>query len=149
MYSRGATNIVAAMRNHRVSRLVCVTSMGVEGKSAPEESLLWRRVIAPILLTMGRTIYADMARMEDIVRGSDLDWTIVRPAGLFDRDTVTSYRAEPRRLVGRFTSRADLADALLREATENRHVHPCIDVVTTGEHTELPPGLGEGGAAHR
>ncbi|MFD3505626.1 hypothetical protein ACFWWT_47510 [Streptomyces sp. NPDC058676] len=29
------------------------------------------------------------------------------------------------------TSRADLADVLLREATEDRHVRACIEVITT------------------
>ncbi len=131
VYSQGAANITAAMIDHGLRRLVCVTSMGVSGQAAPGDGLIFRKLIAPVLLAMGRTIYEDMRRMEDIVRGSDLDWTIVRPAGLFDATTVTTYRAAPERLSGKFTSRADLADTLLREATENRNIRRCIDVVTT------------------
>jgi uncharacterized protein YbjT (DUF2867 family) len=71
--------------------------------------------------------------MEEIVRACDLDWTIVRPSGLFDTTTVSDYRiaVAPQRLPGMFTSRADLADVLLREAVEGRHVRRCIEVITT------------------
>lgn len=131
LYSQGAANIIAAMKHHGLRRLVCVTSIGVSGESAPEESFFWRKVIAPVLLAMGRTIYEDMRRMEDLVRASDLDWTVIRPAGLFDADAVTNYQSAPHGLTGRFTSRADLADALLRDAVEDRNVGQCIDVITT------------------
>lgn len=56
---------------------------------------------------------------------------MIRPAGLFDGTTVTSYSLAPRRLPGRFTSRVDLADALVRAATEGRHVGEAVDLVTT------------------
>lgn len=131
LYSRSAGHLVTSMTAHGVRRLVCVTSTGVTGEAAPGDGFVFRKAIAPVLLAMGRTIYADMRRMEAIVRDSDLDWTIIRPAGLFDATTVTAYRASPERIPGRFTSRADLADALLREATEDRHVRQCIDLVTT------------------
>ncbi|MEX3645614.1 NAD(P)H-binding protein, partial [Mycolicibacterium porcinum] len=61
-------------------------------------------------------LYADMRRMEDIVTGSGLNWTIVRPSGLFDLPEVTEYVAGQRDPVGAFTSRTDLADYLLRLA---------------------------------
>jgi hypothetical protein len=37
-------------------------------------------------------------------------------------------------MVGRFTSRRDLADALLREAVENRNPHAVVAAITT-DHT--------------
>ena len=49
-------------------------------------------VIQPLVTaTIGKTTYADMRRMEELVRASDLEWTIVRPSGLFDAPGVTSY----------------------------------------------------------
>jgi len=46
-----------------------------------------------------------------LVSNSDLDWTIVRPAGLFDTPTVTHYQVAQRIWSSgeRKTSRADLA----------------------------------------
>ena len=133
IYSQGARNIVAAMKRHGLRRLVCVTSIGVHPQLAPEEKFFFRKVVGPILLSMGRPLYEDARRMEENVRATDHDWTIVRPSGLFDAPTVTDYRiaVAPERLPGMFTSRADLADVLLREATDDRHVHACIEVITT------------------
>lgn len=133
VFSDSARNIVAAMRRHGLRRLVCVTSIGVHGSAAPGESLFFRTVIGPVLLWLGRPLYEDARRMEEIVRDSDLDWTIIRPSGLFDAAAVTGYRVAvaPQRLPGMFTSRADLADALLREAVDDRHVRACIEVITT------------------
>lgn len=59
-----------------------------------------------------------MARMEAMVRASKVDWTIVRPGGLFDTDAPTgTVTATAHHKAGRYTSRADLADFLIREAT--------------------------------
>ncbi|MFI0778800.1 NAD(P)-dependent oxidoreductase [Streptomyces sp. NPDC021212] len=133
IYSQGARNIVAAMNRHGLRRLVCVTSIGVHPRLAPEEKFFYRKVVGPILLSMGRPLYEDARRMEEIVRATDLDWTIVRPSGLFDATTVTDYRiaVAPERLPGMFTSRADLADVLLREVTDDQYVRACIEVITT------------------
>lgn len=132
VYSEGAANIVHAMVTQGVERLVCVTSTTVSTDEQPGESLFWRRAVIPFLRhVVGRTLYDDMTRMEDVVRASGLDWTVVRPAGLYDATEPTSdYEVAPRRLPGRFTSRADLADALVSEATQPRHVRSIIEVIT-------------------
>ena len=132
VWSQGGANIIAAMKDHGLRRLVCVTSTGTTNEHAPGETFTFKKIIAPILLKMGRTVYDDMARLEKLIVASELDWTVVRPAGLFDGTEVTDYRAEPRRLPGRFTSRVDLADLLIREATgPDGHIGQFIDVVTT------------------
>ena len=80
---------------------------------------------------VGRTLYDDMERMEEIVRGTSLDWTIVRPAGLFDAAEPTDdYEVASRRIPGRFTSRADLAQTLIREATAPQHPRSTVEVIS-------------------
>jgi len=132
VYSQGIANIVAAMTARGTSRLVCVSSTTVATDDAPGESLLWRKVVGPLLRNnLGRTLYDDMERMEQIVQNSELDWTIVRPGGLFNADEPTDdYDIAPRRLSGRVTSRADLADALIKEATGVGHSRAIIEVIT-------------------
>jgi len=132
VYSEGIANITRAMLAQGVGRLVCVSSTTVATEEAPGESLFWRKGVIPLLRNIvGRTLYDDMQRMEAIVRGSGLDWTIVRPAGLFDAAEPTDdYAVAPRRLPGRFTSRADLADTLIREATAPQHSCAIIEVIT-------------------
>ncbi|RPE46220.1 putative NADH-flavin reductase [Streptomyces sp. Ag109_O5-1] len=132
VYSEGITHIAQAMTKHGVRRLVCVSSTVLFGVPAPGETLFFRKVLEPFIArTMGRTVYDDMRRMEEIVRESDHEWTVVRPAGLFDADAVSDYRVATSRLPGRFTSRADLGNALLREAAGTPHVRDFVDVRTT------------------
>lgn len=135
VFSQGAANILAAMDRHNLRRLVCVTSVGVHTDLPSQAGFLLRRLVGPILLAMGRTVYEDMRRMEQVVRATDLDWTIVRPSGLFDTTAVSEYHiaAAPERLLGLFTSRIDLADLLLHEALDDRlhHARTCLEVNTT------------------
>ncbi|GAA2500950.1 NAD(P)-dependent oxidoreductase [Winogradskya humida] len=88
LYSDGARAIVTAMRATGVGRLLAITSVGVRHDD-PHHSWWYRGLIRPL----GRDLYADMARMEDIVRDSDLDWTFVRPTYLQDREPTGAYRA--------------------------------------------------------
>ncbi|MHA5049546.1 NAD(P)-dependent oxidoreductase [Streptomyces sp. SD15] len=133
VYSAGITHITQAMTKHGVRRLVAVTSTVLFGTAAPGESFFFRKVLEPsIARFMGRTVYDDMRRMEDIVRESDRDWTVIRPGGLFDTDVVSDYQVGTARLPGRYTARADLARELLRQAVgDDRHVRAFVDVRTT------------------
>ncbi|WP_427920304.1 NAD(P)-dependent oxidoreductase [Streptomyces sp. cg40] len=133
VYSVGIRHITRAMARHDVRRVVGVTSTVLFGTAAPGEGLLFRKVLEPsVVRFMGRTVYDDMRRMEEILRETDLDWTVVRPGGLFDTDSVSDYRVGRERLPGRYTARADLAHELLRQAVDDdRHVHAFVDVRTT------------------
>lgn len=134
VYSEGATHITRAMTEHGVRRLVCVTSTVLFGVPAPEEGFFFRRVLEPFIERyVGRTVYDDMRRMEEIVRGSGLDWTIVRPGGLFDAEAVGDHRVSAARQPGRFTSRADLGNVLLRQVSDGADaaVRDYVDVRTT------------------
>lgn len=132
VYSQGVTSITRAMTRHGIDRLVCVSSTSVATEEAPGESLFWRKLVLPVLRhQVGRTLYDDMERMEEIVRGTSLDWTIVRPAGLFDAAEPTDdYEVASRRIPGRFTSRADLAQTLIREATAPQHPRSTVEVIS-------------------
>ncbi|GAB3483448.1 NAD(P)-dependent oxidoreductase [Nocardiopsis coralliicola] len=131
IFSRGTAAVVQAMEKAGISRLVCVSSPGVSDEIPPEESFFARKVLAPILFRLGRTVYEDLRRMEEIVQKSDLDWTILRPQGLFDATEVTDYEVSTGPLVGRYTSRADLAHAMLREAVDDTHVRAAVQLITT------------------
>ncbi|SHN29705.1 NAD(P)-dependent oxidoreductase [Cryptosporangium aurantiacum] len=131
VYSRGGAHIVAAMERHGVRRLVCVTSTVTGSDHVQTGGFVFNRILQPFLVNVvGRTVYADMAALEAAVRASDLDWTIVRPSGLYDADEVTAYRVGKDHVEGRFTSRADLADCLLRQVTDDQYVRAAIGVVT-------------------
>jgi putative NADH-flavin reductase len=129
VYSQGTSNILQAMKHHDVRRLVCVSSGGTNPHYDPQEGFIFGRIIKPIF---GKTLYADMFRMETQVRNSDLDWTIVRPARLFDTPTVTHYQVAQAYMVpdGIKTSRADLADFMLQPLTTDEYVHKAVAIAT-------------------
>jgi putative NADH-flavin reductase len=87
LYSDGARATVAAMRETGVDRLLAITSVGVRPDD-PHRTWWYRGLIRPI----GKDLYDDMARLEEIVRASPLDWTFVRPTYLQDREPTGPYR---------------------------------------------------------
>jgi uncharacterized protein YbjT (DUF2867 family) len=69
----------------------------------------------PLLKRALREVYADLALMEDILRDSGLDWTVVRPPRLTDRPATGTYRTALGRNLrrGLLVSRADVAHLML------------------------------------
>jgi len=133
IYSVGAANIVAGMTENGVRRLACVSSSAVDPHDDPAEGWLFNRVLQPYVVNgIGKTTYDDMRAMEATVAASGLDWTIVRPSGLFAAPAVSDYRVSAtEHLSGRYTSRADLADFLLRLAAGSEFVRETPEVRTT------------------
>ncbi len=127
LYSVGTQRIVNAMEKLHVQRLVAVTSRGTNPVYDANEGFVFGRIIKPII---GRTLYADMRRMEQIVMASSLDWTIVRPARLINTAEVGKYRVgEAYDLPsGNTTPRVDLADFRLREAQSNQHIKQDVTI---------------------
>jgi len=113
-YSVGTSNIVAAMHETDTRRIVVVSSTGAYPAPGRTGAPFALRLFEPVIAkTIGKTVYDDIRRMEGVVRDSRLDWTIVRPSGLFDLPYVTEYVAGRGDPVGAFTSRSDLADYLV------------------------------------
>lgn len=130
LYSRGTAHIVQAMKERGVRRLVCVSSSATDPGETGGGFLL-DHILQPIIIaTLGRTMYADMKRMETCVRTSHLDWTIIRPNGLFETEAVTAYQMAQEHIRGLFTSRADLADCILHQLTTDQYVQKIVAVAT-------------------
>ena len=128
VYSDGIRNIAAAMSRHEVKRLIVVSSSATEPHHHADGGFLMNRVLQPLITaTIGKTTYSDMRRMEELVRGSDLEWTIMRPSGLFDAPGVTRYELHEDQAPGIFTSRAA---SLLEQATDVRFVRKAVAVTT-------------------
>ncbi|MGA8841488.1 MAG: NAD(P)H-binding protein, partial [Candidatus Aquilonibacter sp.] len=87
VYSAGVTNILAAMRDAGVRRLVAISAVPV---GAPHG--LAEHVIFPILYRFFGAAYDDMKRMEAILAASDSEWTVFRPPQLVDRPATGRYR---------------------------------------------------------
>ncbi|MGW7071782.1 NAD(P)-dependent oxidoreductase [Streptomyces sp. NPDC054855] len=131
-YSAGATAITGAMARHGIKRLLAVSSSITDVNWRPTGAHFFNHVLDPLVnRRLGRTLHEDMRRMETQIRHSDLDWTLVRPSGLFEHPAVTNYRTAQSSADGVFTARADLAASMLRELEERRYVRAAMGVVTT------------------
>jgi putative NADH-flavin reductase len=133
-YSAGAQNIVDAMRASGARRLIVVSSTSVYPTRRHHVPLSLRLVEPVITKTIGKTVYDDMRRMEAIVGDSALDWTIVRPSGLFDLPESTDYKFGSIDPEGAFTARVDLADCLISFVTDSASVGRIV-IVSTTQHT--------------
>jgi putative NADH-flavin reductase len=138
VYSQGVANIVQAMKRYGVRRLVCVSSSATGANHETGGGFFFDKVIQPIIMsTIGRTTYADMRRMETELKNSGLDWTIVRPSGLFETPTITHYEVAEEHVRGQFTSRTDLADCMLRQLTSDQYVQKIAAVITTAARPSM------------
>ena len=132
LYSEGIAGIAAGMERHGVKRVVVVGSAATDPRPHADGGFLLNKVIQPLVTaTIGKTTYADMRQMEAYLRASALDWTVIRPAGLFDADEVSAYRLDEDHADGVFTSRADLAASMLAQLETTQWVHRNVAVTTS------------------
>jgi putative NADH-flavin reductase len=88
VFSEGARNILEAMQKRRVPQLISVTGIGA-GDSRGHGSFVYDNFIQPFLL---KTMYEDKDRSEELIRDSNVNWTIVRPGFLNDDTSEAKYR---------------------------------------------------------
>ncbi|MFI6274201.1 NAD(P)-dependent oxidoreductase [Streptomyces sp. NPDC050988] len=131
-YSASAAAVTGAMARHGIKRLLAVSSSIADPHWRPTGAHFFNHVLDPLVnRRLGRTLHEDMRRMEAVVRRTDLDWTFVRPSGLFEHPVVTDYHTAETSADGVFTARADLASSMLREVEERRYVRTAMGVITT------------------
>lgn len=112
--SQGTKNIIAAMHQHGVNRLICQTTLGT-GDSRGNLNFFWKYIMFGWFL---KQVFEDHELQEDYVMNSQLDWTIVRPGAFTDGEKTGRYRhgfaANAQNLKLKI-SRADVADFILRQ----------------------------------
>lgn len=106
--------ILDAMTATGVGRVLAVSAAPV-GPDAPDDGLLQRAVAFPLLRAILKDVYADLARMEELLRSSGTAWTALRPPKLTDGPLTGRYRTAVGGPVanGRTISRADVAHGML------------------------------------
>lgn len=124
--TRGTRAIVDAMRATGSARLVVVSAAPIGTVPSPAiphppkhdagDGFFMRHLVSRIPKVLFKDHYADLAAMEDVVRGSGLDWTIARPPKLTDKALTGEYRTALDQNVrgGWSISRADVAHLMLR-----------------------------------
>ncbi len=107
MLATAGRNIVEAMTKTGASRLISVSAAGAYIRDDPDMGALLKWLLPALLGSQ----FADTRELERVVAGSDLDWTMVRPARLTNGPLTGRYRVRPQFVPagGRKISRADVA----------------------------------------
>jgi putative NADH-flavin reductase len=148
---RGTLAVTQAMKAVGVRRIVVVSAAPIgtvpspgrpkPPKYDPGDGFLMRHLLSPLTKVVLRAHYADLARMEDVLRESGLDWTVVRPPQLTHKAWTGEYAiAYGQNLrVGFSVSRADVADFMLRAISQQGTVHQAMGIASQGRATQTMP----------
>ncbi len=118
----GTRNVVEAMRERGVGRLVVVTAFGVGATRALPSGMakLFLRLVL-------REHMADKEKQESLVKASGLDWTLAQPVALTDGRATGTWSASPDGKVRKAAlSRADLAGFIVGEIAAPAHIRETV-----------------------
>jgi putative NADH-flavin reductase len=121
--------ILRAMEGSGVRRFVAISAVPV-GPVPQGESFLNRRIVLPLIGAIARDVYVDLAAMEEEIRQSTSEWTVVRPPKLNNKALTGKYRTTvganvPR---GYAISRADTAHAMLAALDDPATIRQAVGV---------------------
>ena len=122
--SVGTDNIIKAMEENHIKRLLVVSAMGI-GESWSTLSSTNKIFFNTVL----RNTRKDHEKQEALVKESTLDWTIVRPSGLTDTPITENYdvgeniAAKTSRI-----ARADVAHFIVKEVADNAFVCKAVTI---------------------
>ena len=123
--TRGTRAMATAMDAAGVKRLVVISAAPVgtlpspsrptPPKHDPGDGFFMRQLGARFARVAFGKVYADLADMEDLLRHSDLDWTVIRPPKLTNKPLTGHYRTATAQNVrgGWSVPRADVAHLML------------------------------------
>jgi len=114
-------HMVAAMKAHGVTRIISLTGAGV--RDPQDKPKLVDRVFGLLLAVAARDVLRDANAHAEVLRGSGLDYTLVRGPRLTEGPRTGVYRVG---YVGKDSgtqaSRADVADFMLRQLEDDSWV---------------------------
>jgi putative NADH-flavin reductase len=118
LFSESMRILILAMEKQGVRRLVAITGIGA-GDSKGHGGWIYEWFIYPLLT---KKIYADKDRQEALIRKSNLDWVIVRPAAFTNGPLGGRLRAltELEGVTISSVSRADTAAFVLDQLESDR-----------------------------
>jgi putative NADH-flavin reductase len=125
LFSDFAKLIVEINRENKIDiPLIFVTGFGA-GES--KNYVPW--LVKLFLKYLLKDVYADKTKMEEIITNSDMNWTVVRPGRLLDKELTEKYRIENKLYKGiniGGINRADVADFLIKQAEKQTELKKYI-----------------------
>ncbi|HEY1636256.1 MAG TPA: NAD(P)H-binding protein [Acidimicrobiales bacterium] len=140
--AQGTRSIVAAMQATGVVRIVIISAAPVgtvpspgrprPPKHDPGDGFFMRHLFSHVAGAAFGRVYADLAAMEDVLRGSDLEWTVIRPPKLTDKPLTSQYRTALGQNIrgGWSVPRADVAHLMLRVLDQPETIDQVIGIAS-------------------
>lgn len=128
LYSQGNKNILRAMQKAGATRVFFISASGL--RVNPTHSLIVKLATRYILQKLLKNMYADLERMEEIIKATDLNWTIMRPPRLTDKPATGLYRSSINAILknGLSISRADLAHYILNNISNEAIYQTTVEI---------------------
>jgi hypothetical protein len=120
--TQGIQNIIATMKKQGVRRLIITSTLSAKD---PKNKLTFRtRSMVNLVKTTMHDAYEDIVSVAETVRSSDLDWTIVRLTLLNNKPKSGRVKVGYVSAgdVGIQTSRADIADFMLKQINDVKYL---------------------------
>ncbi len=132
----GMRNVVAAMTELGVRRLVALSGAGID---VPGDEKPWLdRVASRLVRRMAKHVVGAKQREFEVFSVADLDWTAVRPPLVTDGPPV-GYRLAQRLTPGARVRRADVAAALVDQLTDTGFVRAAPFVLPPDDRASVNP----------
>lgn len=117
----GIRNIIRAMQEMKVNRLIYLSFIGV-GVGRKDAGFLIKNIISKIV----RKEIEDHAEKERLIKNSQLEWTIIHPPKLTNDPGKNNYRTGENIKANQILptlSRVDLADFMLKQVKDKNFIH--------------------------
>ena len=128
IYSQGVTNILTEMQKVNVTRIICLSAGAVV--VPPNASFFMKFIIKNILQRLFKYSYVDMLKMENILKHSELNWTVIRPPRLLKGDKTGKYRTSTTDYLPGMSSltRADLAHYIIHHLEDENTFKNTVEI---------------------
>jgi len=128
LYSRGNAILLQEMKKAGARRIFFISASGVE--VSPLQPFFVRVLTKYVLQKILRNMYADIRIMEDNIKASDADWTIMRPPRLTDGPATGKYRVAINAYLRRCLtiSRADVGHFMLDNLENEQTFRTTVEI---------------------
>ena len=116
----GTANLIRTMERQGVRRLICISACGA-GDSRGHCGFFYDKIIQPLFL---KQVFEDRDRQEELIRGTQLDWVIVRPARLSNGKSRGQYMVltDLRNFRARRIALVDAVEFALKQLSNNFYI---------------------------
>jgi putative NADH-flavin reductase len=128
LYSEGNASLVSAMQRVGAKRAFFISASAVE--ISPVLPAFVRFVAKNFVQRMLRHMYADLRKMETVIKASSLDWTIIRPPQLTKGPVTGQYRTAVNAFLKNALkiSRADVAHYMIHNAANETTYKGIVEI---------------------